>query len=196
MTHLIGLVLVALAQEQDLDEAQKALEAAREAVRRGAPAAAVTAPPAPAPPPERPTIGELWAERERRHARQEADRAEAMRLLGEARHRRADQLSVLYGHAAHPLELPVSLAAIPPGADFERYPLYIPRSPMPDLARTFGVRVHHHDEILHARRHRRADGRAWLERWTAAHAAAAPAEADFEERWGAQALQVKRALAR
>lgn len=195
MTQIIGLLLAI--GMQDLDEAEKAMEKAREAVRAGRAAEPEPGPVALAPalPPTGPVFAEIYDAEYRRRFRERQDHAEALKLIAEARIRRADHLSMLYATAARPVELPILMEALPPAVDFATYPLYIPVRPLPPGALASGTRLDAADHRRHVQDHIVACERAGLEAWTSARRAAVAPDADFEDRWGDRVLEIRRDLA-
>jgi hypothetical protein len=171
---------------QELDEAARALQEAQEALRGRAAT--------PQPPRTAPTPDEWILER----ARQDAQRAQAEALAGprlaQARVKRAEQLGALYAQAARPLELPLSLSALPPSIDPRSYPLYLPAPRRHPAAVLLGTRI---DEAYDARTCERlmhvAEHRLQLDAWTAQRTAATPG-ATYEERWADRLLEVRRVL--
>jgi hypothetical protein len=136
----------------------------------------------------------MAAERARMEGLRAKMEPEAMRLLAEARVRRAEQMSELFGDASRPLNLPLDLAAIPPRGDLKNYPLYLPRRPLPEVHHVSGARTDELDFAYMAHREMLEHERHHLEEWTAAQLLAAPDKL-FEDRWRLSVLAVKNSMA-
>lgn len=144
-----------------------------------------------------PSPEEVLSMRARQDAQRAKAEAEAMRLLADARVRRADQLSAMFADASRPLELPLSVEALPPIKDLRNYPLYIPRHGFHSHNELNLARTEETDILYYEHRAYIAHEREMMDEWTGSRRESAAAESKgFEEAWADQILQVKSALRR